>query len=188
MYDIVIRGKAECKDAVDKYGATHIISIQDAADIANPTRTPPGMDHRNHIHLFFDDLDIKDLESNGRKSTRYSGVQRDAFPTKRQIKQILEFAANVPEGSKLFVHCFAGVCRSTAAGFAILCQMLGPGKEQEAYDKMVKASIRPWPNDLIVQYADELLGRNTQMEKVDDLYKERQRVRIALIEKQGYTD
>ena len=62
-------------------------------------------------------------------------------------------------GASLLIHCNAGVARSTAAALAILCDRLGPGREQEALDEMLRLRPIAVPNLLMVQHTDNLLGR-----------------------------
>jgi predicted protein tyrosine phosphatase len=56
--------------------------------------------------------------------------QSDA-PRLQDVKRILAFTSQLTEEAKVLVHCRAGVSRSTATAYAILCQHTEPGMEME---------------------------------------------------------
>lgn len=173
MLHIVVGPKAECHEAKSKHNCDHIISIQDAID--QPTHTPAGV--KNHFHIYFDDLDVP-VET--RRSTRYSGIERTLHPTKKDVSRILNFSRKLPTNTRLYVHCWAGVSRSTAATFAIFCDRLGPGREDEAMQKTHEAAVYKgiWPNKLMVQYADELLAREGRAIAAVRNWKIREKARV----------
>ena len=76
-------------------------------------------------------------------------------PRLQDVKRILAFTSQLPERAKVLVHCRAGVSRSTAIAYAILCQHSKPGMEME--NLLHIQTIREWatPNRLII----ELLAR-----------------------------
>lgn len=84
-----------------------------------------------------------------------------APPQIEQIKQITEFAKAL-EGlsGTLVIHCEAGISRSAAAGVICKTVWLGPEYESEAILDIYRNNRKAWPNTLMIQYADELLGRN----------------------------
>lgn len=63
----------------------------------------------------------------------------------------------------MIVHCWAGVSRSTAAGY-ILSHALTPGSDPHDLAKLLR-SRAPWatPNGRMVGFADDLLGADGQM-------------------------
>lgn len=63
----------------------------------------------------------------------------------------------------MLVHCWAGVSRSTAAAYVILCDRLGPGRELEIARALRWRAPHACPNSLMVRLADEALGRNGRM-------------------------
>jgi len=63
----------------------------------------------------------------------------------------------------------------------LYCRDLGPGREQEAME-LTEASAPYkgiWPNDLIISYADQLLGRDGTMVKVLQDWKNEHKYCIA---------
>lgn len=69
----------------------------------------------------------------------------------------------VAPGEYLLIHCAAGISRSTAAAFAILCKAMGPGREREALLEIRRIRNIAYPNRLMVAYADILLERDGAM-------------------------
>lgn len=88
-------------------------------------------------------------------------------PKEEHIERLISFAESIKDktNGRLLIHCFAGQCRSTAAGFIVNCVWLGPGKEEEAMHRTLQACRKKeiCPNDLMIQYADRLLGRDGVM-------------------------
>lgn len=84
-------------------------------------------------------------------------------PTERDIELLLQSSSTFTPEDKVLIHCRAGVSRSPAVGYAIVCQHTDPGQEEEALDYM--ESVRPLlvPNRLIVQFADKILNREGKM-------------------------
>ena len=76
-------------------------------------------------------------------------------PTLQDIKEILEFTGKLNHTDKLFVHCHAGISRSTALAIGVLIQH---GYSIPAAFKYVEED-RPVlsPNATIITYLDELL-------------------------------
>lgn len=82
-------------------------------------------------------------------------------PQKEQFQRILEFSKDFTEDDKVLVHCSAGISRSTAVGVMILIQH--GFTEEEAFDNIYSVRPHMYPNSLIIQYADELLGRDGKL-------------------------
>jgi len=168
---ITVGPRRDCAVAVTKYNATHIFSIQEGHEKGDPQRkipTPQGI--IKHNHFFFQDLNSPELKE-------YYDIKEKKMvklypPTSEDIRDILDKAKGLPARAHLFLHCFAGISRSPACAFAIICQILGGGKEELAVKIMVQAC--PYggisPNGLIIQYADEILNRNGRMIKAIDNY------------------
>jgi len=78
-------------------------------------------------------------------------------PKQHHMEKLVQFLERV-DGPVLF-HCYAGVSRSTAAAYILLAMWLGPGKEQEAAHKLLEIRPGAHPNPLMLQMAEEILGR-----------------------------
>ena len=81
--------------------------------------------------------------------------------TKVDVQEILNFAKSAP--LPLLVHCRAGISRSTAIAYAILCQMFGPGTEDECMQRLAEIRPQSVPNQYIVKLADHALKRRGEM-------------------------
>jgi predicted protein tyrosine phosphatase len=88
----------------------------------------------------------------------------DAFsvpPDMDHVAAFLEFGREIGSDG-LLVHCFAGISRSTAAAYAIVCQR-NPGREEQVARALRTAGPHAYPNRRIVALADEILGREGRM-------------------------
>jgi predicted protein tyrosine phosphatase len=63
----------------------------------------------------------------------------------------------------MIVHCWAGVSRSMASAYTVLCDRAGPRSEMEIAQAMRARAPHAYPNRLIVRLADEMLGREGRM-------------------------
>jgi predicted protein tyrosine phosphatase len=152
-FRLSVCGKVEIHDFVDRQ-VTHIVSIDNPG---TPTRTPDWF-RGSHWHVFFHDVenadDAKTLDA--------------ALPTPKDVQLILNFGRACLEMSRsrevhLLIHCSAGACRSPAAAFAILCLATGAGKERDCLRHVLTIRPNAFPNKLVVEHADQLLGRNGRM-------------------------
>jgi predicted protein tyrosine phosphatase len=102
-------------------------------------------DGRPQLVLAFNDIDFGD--GSGLVATRW------------QVRQAIEFGRMaLQECRSLLIHCHAGRCRSPAIALAILADLLGPGKEEQAVDEMLYMAPKAAPNLLVLKHADEILG------------------------------
>lgn len=132
---------------------THVISIADFNGEGNRGKPPSGFFRSDikKIFLQFDDVDDPSI---------------DFGPTENDIKQIIEFGKILKENCQevhLLTNCMAGICRSTAAAYIVLCIMLGENKEFEAIDMVFGSQPEAIPNILMVSIADKLLERKGAM-------------------------
>lgn len=84
-------------------------------------------------------------------------------PTYEQIAEILTFAQSIDRSSSVLVHCWAGISRSTAVAYAVLCQIADPGTEKECLSLVQRIRPQAVPNSLIVTLAEAVLERNGTM-------------------------
>ena len=130
---------------------THVVSIWDKAhlyDTACRERVQALAPQAELLFTFFDDT---------------SDPNYPDGPKRRDVQRILDFTASLTPKHKVLVHCLAGISRSTATAYAILCQHSRPGTELENLFKI--ESMRPlvMPNRLVMQHADKILRRNGGM-------------------------
>jgi predicted protein tyrosine phosphatase len=126
-------------------GVSHVLSIIDTHE-----PSPAALDDYHgvdHLLIRFDDV-----------VAEYPGFEA-CVP--RHIVEVLDFGERVhaKPGSHVLIHCHAGVSRSTAAAAILMCQH-APGREEEAFLKLLELRKHGWPNTRMVEFADTLLKRD----------------------------
>ena len=86
-----------------------------------------------------------------------------APPARQHIDELLAFSRGWDAEQPLLIHCWAGISRSMASAFTILCDRLGPGREIEIACAIRQRAPHAQPNRLLVRHADEALGRDGKM-------------------------
>lgn len=84
-------------------------------------------------------------------------------PDAALVARLLDFAAGWDPARPMLVHCWAGVSRSTAAGFIIACQHAPRRSERDIAQALRAAAPYATPNGLLVSLADAALGRAGRM-------------------------
>jgi predicted protein tyrosine phosphatase len=107
--------------------------------------TPEGIHRERHLRLSIDDI----VETSAGASP----------PTERHVLHLLEFSRAWDAKAPILVHCWAGISRSMAAAFAILCDRLGAGSEDFVAQTIRAHAPHADPNRLIVRLADDMLAR-----------------------------
>jgi predicted protein tyrosine phosphatase len=79
------------------------------------------------------------------------------------IEGLLTFSRTWTREAPLLVHCWAGISRSTAAAYILLCDMRGPGYEAEIARELRELAPHAQPNRLMIRHADQLLAREGRM-------------------------
>jgi predicted protein tyrosine phosphatase len=95
-------------------------------------------------------------------------------PTYDHVTEILGFIDRMlatEEAVRLYVHCHAGVSRSTATAYMALACRYGTDREAEAFGELLRVTAKPWPNRSIIAHADALLGRNGRLLAPLDAYR-----------------
>jgi predicted protein tyrosine phosphatase len=148
--DLTICGLRELKAQAGKPW-THVISIWDKAYLYNPRcrkLVKLIAPKAELIFSFFEDVDDPDFPG---------------APVLHDVKRILDFTSKLPPKAKVLVHCRAGVSRSTATAYAILCQHTAPGREMENLRHVQKLRELVIPNRQIIRLADRILERGGAM-------------------------
>lgn len=63
----------------------------------------------------------------------------------------------------MLVHCWAGISRSMAAAYIVLSDRFGAGTERDVAQTIRARAPHAFPNPLLVQLADDILGRHGDM-------------------------
>ena len=141
-------------------GVSHVLSIIDTHE-PRPTALDGylGIDHEL---IRFDDV-----------VAEYPGFEAC---TPAHIERMLAFGERVhaKANSHVLVHCHAGISRSQAAAAILMCQH-APGREEQAFLRLLELRKHGWPNTRMVEFADQLLKRDGALLRGLQAY------RIALI-------
>src|ERR1700731_1552598 len=131
---------------VKAVGASHILTVMANVD---QVQRPESVLEANHLKVQMDDI------------TEH--MEGFVAPSDSHIEQVLNFVRGWDRAAPLVVHCYAGISRSTASGFAAAC-MLNPHRDEVLIARQIRAvSPIASPNRLIVALADKALGRQGRM-------------------------
>jgi predicted protein tyrosine phosphatase len=83
-------------------------------------------------------------------------------PDRSTMQAILDFGREGTRQHAMLIHCWAGISRSSAAAFAIACDH-NPGYERAVADELRRRAAFVTPNRLMVELADNVLGRDGRM-------------------------
>ena len=147
---VLITPLSDLPDALVSHRPSHIVTLLSSGYMID---TPSGFPAEHHLRLAMHDIsDEGGLEAPGR----------------RHVDELIEFCRGWNAEAPILVHCWAGISRSTAATYTILCDRAGPGAEREIADVLRARAPHAQPNKLLVRLADEALGRNGAMVRAID--------------------
>jgi predicted protein tyrosine phosphatase len=96
-----------------------------------------------HLRLRFDDIEVE-----------CAGV---VAPQESHVAEALAFARSL--NGTLLIHCHGGISRSGAMSYALLADLLGPGREEEALEQLLAQRPMVVPNGRVVKFADKVMER-----------------------------
>ncbi|GAT34435.1 dual specificity phosphatase [Terrimicrobium sacchariphilum] len=140
-------------DALDLSNFSHVISIWD----------PVWMERGNHIEKLRARLTPEAKTHFTYMHDISAPTDEQVVPTAEKIAEILEFGREITDSDNLLVHCWAGVSRSTAVAYSLLCSLSQPGEEKKCLTTMRESRPQAMPNELIISLADDLLDRRGAM-------------------------
>jgi predicted protein tyrosine phosphatase len=143
-------------------GVSHVLSFLDP-EAPEPEMLAAYPPHRRAVLRFHDVIE-----------RAHSAVA----PEEGDIARLLAFAREAWRPSSpappahLLVHCHAGVSRSTAASFLILAEAHPAWSGREILEEVLRLRPQAWPNLLILELGDALLGRGGEiLEAAATLYR-----------------
>jgi predicted protein tyrosine phosphatase len=146
MPHLLVSPLSNLGDALDSHGPSHLISLLSPEHmIDTPMGFPPG----RHLRLGVNDI--------------VDPAAGTAPPAREHIDALLEFSRGWDTSQPLLIHCWAGISRSMASAFTILCDRLEPGRELEIARAMRRRAPHAQPNRLLISHADDALRRRGAM-------------------------
>jgi predicted protein tyrosine phosphatase len=84
-------------------------------------------------------------------------------PTASHISRLIEFGHCWSAEAPMLIHCWAGISRSMAAAYTLLCDRAGVGHEFQVAQFLRKRAPHAYPNPLMIRLADDALQRGGRM-------------------------
>lgn len=147
---ILITSLSALPDAMAMHRPSHVVTLLSSGYMID---TPKGFPPERHLRLSMHDIPDEGLAES---------------PSRAHVEQLLEFGRGWDAKAPMVVHCWAGISRSTAATYTILCDRAGPGAEHTIAQALRQRAPHAVPNKLIVRLADEALGRDGAMVRAID--------------------
>jgi predicted protein tyrosine phosphatase len=144
MPRLLISSYALVADTVRRHRPSHLLTIMD-----DHVDTPADILPERHFRVRVHDI--------------VEPAEGAIAPALNHIEDILTFARTWTRDAPFLVHCWAGISRSTAAAYILLCDIRGAGHEQETARELRAVAPHAQPNRLMIRHADQLLGRNGRM-------------------------
>jgi predicted protein tyrosine phosphatase len=133
-------------DTAARIKPSHLITLLGPGPTA---ATPHHMDSANHLRLIFNDI----------------SAPRDGLihPAEEHIAAVLAMAHKWDQAAPLLIHCWAGISRSTASALITACALRPDVDERVFANALRAASPSATPNPLMIDIADQMLGRNGRL-------------------------
>lgn len=141
---IVISSLANARAEVASRRPTRVISL------LSEDEAPPdfGLPKARHLNLHVDEE---------------SCARSISAAARARASEIIAFMKDWDGAGDVLVHCNRGISRSSAAAYIILCMREPNTPETELAQRLRAASPYADPCPMLVEYADELLGRDGRM-------------------------
>ena len=146
MPRILVTPLSGLHDAIENHRPSHIVTLLSPEHMIE---TPAGFAHERHLKLGVNDVADPAAGENP--------------PNRVHIERLLAFSRDWDTKQPLLIHCWAGISRSMASAYAVLCDRAGPGREVEIAQVIRRAASHANPNLLLVRHADAALGREGRM-------------------------
>jgi predicted protein tyrosine phosphatase len=146
MPRLLVAPLSSLPEALESHAPSHLISLLSPEHMI---QTPAGFPAAMHLKLGVNDI--------------VDPAAGTAPPVRQHIDALLEFSRGWDTSQPLLIHCWAGISRSMASAFTILCDRLGPDREIEIALAMRRRAPHAQPNALLVRHADDALGRSGRM-------------------------
>jgi predicted protein tyrosine phosphatase len=144
MPRLLISSYALIGETIRRHRPSHMLTLMD-----DHVDTPPSILPERHFRLRVNDI--------------VEPAEGAIAPARHHIEDMLAFARTWRREAPFLVHCWAGISRSTAAAYILLCDIRGAGQEQAIARELRTLAPHAQPNRLMIQHADQILGRSGRM-------------------------
>jgi predicted protein tyrosine phosphatase len=145
MSRILISPYCVLEETVRRHRPSHLVTLMVEPFVVTPAAVRPDRHLRIGVH------DVVEA------------AEGTIAPQRAHIAEMLAFAKGWDRSAPLLVHCWAGISRSTAAAYILLCDLHGPGHEGQIARSLRLLAPHAQPNRLMIQHADQLLAREGRM-------------------------
>ena len=146
MPRILVTPLSALEDAIESHRPSHIVTLLSPEHMI---ATPAGFAAENHLKLGVNDI--------------ADPAAGEYPPSRVHMDQLLAFSRGWHAQRPLLIHCWAGISRSMACAYAVLCDRAGPDREVEMALTIRRAASHANPNSLLVRHADAALERQGRM-------------------------
>ncbi len=146
MPRILVTPLSAVEDVIRLHRPSHMVTLLSPDHMIE---TPDGFPKDRHLRLAMNDV--------------VDPAAGDTPPEQAHVDKLLAFARTWSAEDPMLVHCWAGISRSMAATYIILCDRLGRGSEILAAKAIRNRAPHAYPNALLVRHADDILGRQGRM-------------------------
>jgi len=145
MSQILIAPYSLLTETVRRHRPSHVLTLM----VEPHVETPESIARDRHLRLCVHDI--------------AEAVEGSVAPDEGHIANLLGFARSWDRSAPFLVHCWAGISRSTAAAYILLCDLHGPGHEDKIAKGLRLRAPHAQPNRLMIRHADSLLDREGRM-------------------------
>jgi predicted protein tyrosine phosphatase len=143
---IVVTPLSALMQSIETYRPSHLVTLLSPEHMIE---TPACLPAERHLRLAVNDV------------AEVLGCE--APPERHHVAKLVDFGRTWQGNSPLLVHCWAGISRSMAAAYTLLCDRAGPGHELEIARGLRAQAPHALPNPLMVRLADDVLARGGSM-------------------------
>ncbi|MGN6148803.1 MAG: tyrosine phosphatase family protein [Rhizomicrobium sp.] len=143
---ILVTPLSQVEATIKRHKPSHLMTLLSPGHMIE---TPGGIRVGNHLRLGLNDVIATDIA--------------DDPPNEKHVEQLVRFGRDWDAKAPLLIHCWAGVSRSMAAAYIVLCDRFGPFRETQIARSLRARAPHAYPNPLLVELADKALGRNGRM-------------------------
>ncbi len=146
MTAILVSPLSAIEEAIRTYRPSHLVTLLSPEHMIP---TPRDIAVERHLQLAMNDV--------------AEAWASDSPPAEQHVARLLAFGRGWPAEAPMLVHCWAGVSRSMAAAYILLCDRAGPGSELAIARGLRARAAHAFPNPLMIRLADSIMERGGRM-------------------------